>query len=488
MPLRTNRRTRNSDTMTRMFGTNGIRGVVNRDMNIQLAMQVGKATGACFRGTIAIAKDTRVSSDMISMAVVSGLMSVGCDVRDLGMVPTPALQYYVKTHGDVVAGIMITASHNPPEFNGIKVISGDGTEASHEEEEAIENMFDQEIPNVVPNDVGQVRIITSAGDEYVDSIVSKVDVKAIAAADLTVVLDCANGASCYTSPLLLKKLGVRGISLNASARGEFPGHPSEPTEENLADLKKLVKDTHANLGIAHDGDADRCVFVDNKGNFIPGDLSLALMSRLMLQKLDAENAEDSDRAEDPEEGLKRELVTPVSTSSIIDDIAADGDASVIRTAVGSPNVARRMIADNAVFGGEENGGLIFPDHQYCRDGGMTLARMLENVARNGSLSKQIETLPVYHTVKYKIHCDKSLYDAVLEAVSQNNSSLRQDNTDGLKLLFDDGWVHIRPSGTEPLYRIYAESKDENRAKELADRYFSEVSEIIESCIPAEPTE
>ena len=263
--------------MTKMFGTNGIRGVVNKDMNIGLAMQVGKAIGACFPGIVAIAQDTRVSSEMISMAVTSGLLSVGCDVRDLGMIPTPALQYYVKTHGDVVAGVMITASHNPPEFNGIKVISGDGTEASPQEEKAVEDKFDELIPGVPPTAVGQVRKISSAGDDYVDSIVSKVDVRSIADANLTVVLDCANGASCYTSPLLLKKLGVRAISLNASARGEFPGHPSEPTEDNLADLKKLVKDTHANLGIAHDGDADRCVFVDNKGNFVPGDQTLALL-------------------------------------------------------------------------------------------------------------------------------------------------------------------------------------------------------------------
>lgn len=263
--------------MTRLFGTNGVRGVVGADMNVQLAMQVGKAVGVCLPGTVAIAKDTRISSDMISMAVISGLMSVGCDVRDLGMIPTPALQYYVATHGDVSAGVMITASHNPPEFNGIKVVSGDGTEASHEEEQAIEQKFDEEIPNVPHTDVGELRTVSSAADDYVDAIVSKVDAGAIAAAGLTVVLDCANGASCYTSPLLLKRLGVRGITLNASARGEFPGHPSEPTEENLSDLRKLVKDTRANLGIAHDGDADRCIFVDNKGSYVPGDISLAIM-------------------------------------------------------------------------------------------------------------------------------------------------------------------------------------------------------------------
>lgn len=189
---------------------------------------------------------------------------------------------------------------------------------------------------------------------------------------------------------------------------------------------------------------------------------------------------------DPEDtGTSAEIVTPVSTSSVIDDVAADAGAAVVRTAVGSPNVARRMIADNAVFGGEGNGGLIFPDHQYCRDGGMALARMLENIVRNGPLNKQVDSLPVYYTVKYKVSCEASIYDAVLDRVSRNNTTFRQDNTDGLKLLFEDGWVHIRPSGTEPLYRIYAESADQKRAKELADRYFAEVSEIIEQLRPAE---
>jgi phosphomannomutase/phosphoglucomutase len=373
------------------------------------------------------------------------------------MVPTPALQYYVKCNADVVAGVMITASHNPPEYNGIKVIAGDGTEASPEDEAAVELKYEEDISGVSWNDVGTVRNVSGAGDMYVDSIVSKVDVGLIRKAELVAVLDCSNGASCYTSPLLLKRLGVRAISLNASARGEFPGHPSEPTEDNLSDLKRLVKETHANIGIAHDGDADRCVFVDNKGLFVPGDVTLALLAKNLV-----ENAP---------EGQNKEVVTPVATSSLIDEVVKGAGGTVFRTAVGAPKVARRMIDDKAIFGGEENGGLIFPDHQFCRDGGMAVARMLETIARSGPLRKQIEALPEYFTTKLKVECSKDMYPAVKKMILANANGARIDETDGVKLTFDDGaWVLARSSGTEPLYRVYAESRDKDRAASLASHY------------------
>ena len=455
--------------MTKMFGTNGVRGVVNEDMNAKLALQMGKAIGSCFPGIIAIAKDTRVSSDMLSMAVISGLTTVGCDVRDLGMIPTPALQLYVKTHGEVVAGVMITASHNPPEYNGIKVIAGDGTEASTEQEAAVEAKYDEEIQGVSWSRVGSVRKVTGAAEEYIDSIISKVDVNLIRSAGFTAVVDCANGASCYTSPLLLQKLGVRAIALNASANGEFPGHNSEPTEDNLSDLKKLVKDVKADIGIAHDGDADRCVFVDNKGNFVSGDITLALMAMALLE---ANNG--------------GEVVTPVATSSLIDEVVVRGNGTVARTAVGSPKVARRMIDDHAVFGGEGNGGLIFPAHQYCRDGGMAVAYMLEFLAKgNTTLRKKIDELPVYYGVKKKIPCPMTLKSAVYDYIRSVTTTVKKDETDGIKLLFGNGWVHIRASGTEPQFRVESESADEVVANQLSEKYEKLVSDFITANTPSE---
>jgi phosphomannomutase/phosphoglucomutase len=391
---------------------------------------------------------------MISSAVASGIMAMGCDVMFLGVVPTPALQYFVKTHDDVCGGVMITASHNPPEFNGIKCISADGTEASAMEESMIEDAYSRELEGVEWSKVGEVRDITGAGEAYIDAIISKVDAEAIREAGLTVVLDCANGAAFETTPLLLKKLGVRAVTLNCNPQGEFPGHNSEPTEDNLTDLMSLVHAMGANLGIAHDGDADRCVFIDDKGTYVPGDKTLALISKSIL---------DSNPG-----GV---VVTPVATSSLVKEIVESNGGRLITTAVGSPVVARTMIKEDGVFGGEENGGLIFPDMQFCRDGGMAIARMLEAIISNGPLSEQLSVLPVYHTVKSKLHCPNNMKsDLAMHFATSVDDDVTVDTTDGVKLIYDDGWVLLRASGTEPLFRVYSESKDRAVAESRAQKY------------------
>ncbi|MDR0309882.1 MAG: phosphoglucosamine mutase, partial [Candidatus Methanoplasma sp.] len=208
----------------RLFGTNGIRGVINEGMTSDLALHVGKAIGTVMGGTVAIATDTRISADMIRTAVSAGIMSVGVDVLDLGVIPTPALQYYVKTHGNVKGGVMITASHNPPEFNGIKCISQDGTETSREEEEKIEEQYPKDIPCASWNMTGSMSRVSGVAEEYVDAIISMVDADSIRKAGLKVCLDCANGAAYETAPLLLRKLNVRAVTINCNPQGEFPGH------------------------------------------------------------------------------------------------------------------------------------------------------------------------------------------------------------------------------------------------------------------------
>ncbi len=446
--------------MTKMFGTNGVRGVVNQDMNASLALQMGKAIGNVMPGTVAIACDTRDSCAMLKSAVSSGLMAVGCNVLDLGIVPTPAIQYYVKTH-EVSAGVMITASHNPPEFNGIKVIAADGTEASHDQESQIEETYDTEVPAVAWNKVGKYTVVSGAGDAYVDAVIAKLDVESIRHANLTVVLDCTNGAAFYTSPLLLKKLGVRAITLNSNPQGEFPGHLSEPTEDNLQDLLKMVKATDAVLGIAHDGDADRCVFVDGDGNYVPGDKTLAILGRSLV----AANGGGT-------------VVTPVATSSVVDEVVTGVGGSVVRTAVGSPVVARKMSEIGGIFGGEENGGLIFADHQYCRDGAMAIGRMLENIIKNGPLKEQVASLPVYYTVKKKMACPNDMKEKVLQYLDVETVDIAKDRSDGLKLLIGNDWVLARASGTEPIFRVYAESKNKAVAEELASKYLKLAQDYV----------
>lgn len=450
----------------KMFGTNGIRGVANEYLSCELALQVGKAIATVLGpGPIALAMDTRVSSPMVRSSVSSGLMAMGVDVHDLGMVPTPALQYYVKTHDDVSGGVMITASHNPPEFNGIKCISADGTECSHEEESAIEDAYGTELAGAPWDRVGTIIRVPGADEVYIDAVVAKVDADAIRSAGLTVVLDCANGASVLTSPMLMRALGVRAVTINGNPDGLFPGHYSEPTEDNLRDLKRMVVGIGADLGIAHDGDADRCVFVTGKGEYVPGDRSLALIARSLV----AANGGG-------------EVVTTVATSSVVGDVVEAEGGTMAYTAVGSPVVARRMIEDKGIFGGEENGGLIFSDHQFCRDGAMAAARMLEAVARNGPLQDQVDTLPKYCTVKDAVACTDEVKPLVIGRMAEMHRDLRLNTVDGLRIDYDDGWVLLRPSGTEPKFRIYSESKDPEVARSRADMFKAEFEGIVSTLI------
>ncbi len=445
----------------RLFGTNGVRGVINEDMNVQMAMGLGKAIGTFMTGRVAIGNDPRTSADMIKSAVSCGLMSAGAEVVDLGMVPTPAVQFYVKENG-LSGGVMITASHNPPEFNGIKCIDSDGTEMPRFKEEEIERIyFSRDFRSCDWMRVGGLCRASGAVESYLRNIVSLVDADTIRGAGLTVVLDCANGAGSISTPLLLNDLNVRAITLNANPQGTFPGHPSEPVEAHLQDLIALVKASDADLGIAHDGDADRTIFVDDKGRYLYGDKSLAIVAEYMVR----ENGGGT-------------VVTPVSSSLAVEDVVKRAGGDIIYTRVGSPIVARKMIEIGALFGGEENGGLIFPEHQYCRDGAMTVAKVLEIVAKEGPLSALVDKVPQYCQVKRKIACPDERKGTVLDELLDYYCSETVDTTDGVKIIYNGGWTLVRPSGTEPLFRIYSEAKTEGDAIRHSEECEAVLSELL----------
>ncbi|MBS3781200.1 MAG: phosphoglucosamine mutase [Candidatus Thermoplasmatota archaeon] len=449
--------------MTELFGTNGVRGTINKDMDTDLALQLGKAIGTWIGKDkeVAIGTDTRASNYMLKNAVSSGLMATGCDVIDLGEVPTPALQFYTKGLADF--GVAITASHNPPEFNGIKCVNDDGTELIGWMEEEIEDIyFSKDFDLVGWDEVGKKKS-DDALDLYSAAIKEKIDEEAIRKAEPKVILDCANGAGCHLTPYLLRELGCEVVTLNAQPDGFFPGHNSEPIKENLQDLIRLTSETDADLGIAHDGDADRTIFIDEDGGYIHGDRTLTLVA----EKLVKENKGGT-------------VVTPVSSSSSVADVVEENGGELIYTAVGSPIVARRMIEENAIFGGEENGGLIFADHQFCRDGSMTAAKIVEMVAKEGKLSDMIEELPQYFLEKRGVECPDELKDPLLERLKEIYSETDHDDTDGLKIYYDEGWVLIRASGTEPKYRIYSEATDEIKAERLADEHQTKVEDILKS--------
>lgn len=451
--------------MTRLFGTNGIRGVVGKDMTADLAVRVGHAIGTHFGpGSVALARDPRLSGPMLARAVAAGLMASGLEVIDLGMVPTPCAQYYVHTHTGLKGGVVITASHNPREFNGIKALDAQGMEMAREEEEAIEAVYFQETFTAADwSAVGDLRSDSNAADHYLRGILSKVDVDAIRRRRLTVVADPANGAGCATTPYLLSALGCRVLTVNGQPDGAFPGRLPEPTVEHIGDLMRMVVEAKADLGVAHDGDADRAIFVDEKGSFLYGDKSLALLARAELAS---------------HVGL---VVTPVSTSSVLEEVVNAAGGHLVRTRVGSPIVARTMLAQGAVFGGEENGGIIFPAHQFCRDGGMTLAKMLEVLSKEGKpLSALAASLPQYSLQKVAVEVPVEKREATLASLLRLVEGREVDTTDGVKIRAPDGWVLVRPSGTEPLFRVYAEAKSPERAKALA----AEGAELVRRAVTA----
>ncbi len=445
--------------MPRLFGTNGVRGVTNDDMNVELALNLGRAVGTYFDGDVAIGTDTRTSNDMLKQALVAGVTSTGCDVYDAGMVPSPVLQYYVKQH-ELAAGVIITASHNPPEFNGIKVVAGDGTELDAATEEQIEDIYFSESWQCSAwHHVGVVQSIAAIGS-YLDGVAASVDGAAIAERQFTVVADCGNGAGCVAYPYLLRQLGCRVITLNAQPDGTFPGRDAEPVEDNVGELIALMQRSDADMGVAYDGDADRAIFVDENGRYISGDKTLAVTAAHAVEQQGGT------------------VVTPVSTSSCVEDMVVAKGGTVTYTRVGSPIVARRMIDLDATFGGEENGGLIFPGHQYCRDGGMATAALLEIMAlREEPLSSLADEVPDYALVKTKVACPSEQKQAVMEAFIDGEAG-EVDTTDGAKLYFDDAWVLVRPSGTEPIIRVYVEASGQQRAEELAGRYKKRVAGLV----------
>lgn len=457
--------------MTKLFGTNGIRGIVNEDMNCNLALDIGKAWGTYLkkinkRPNVAIGTDARLSNHMLKNAISAGLMATGCDVVDIDVVPTPTLQYTIREK-NFDSGVIITSSHNPPEFNGIKGVASDGTEFSKDVEEEIEKIYFDENFNLANwKDVGKLSTWDGASELYINGILAAVDVDLIKNKNYHVVLDCGNGAGCDVAPALLEKLGCKITKLYCEPDGTFPGHNSEPLPENLQDLIKKVPEVDADLGAAQDGDADRAIFVDEKGNYIWGDKSLALGAKYATKENNG--------------GIN---VTPVTTSSCFKDVVEEYGGTVIDTRVGSPIVARVMMEKNAVFGGEENGGLIFPEMQYCRDSAMSIAKILEIMAKEDkSLSELIDGIPKYEVFKTKMPCPNDKKEIVMKTLADqtkdDSSVIKVDETDGVKLYVKDGWVLMRPSGTEPIFRVYSESKDKNKAEELAKTYKKLAEEII----------
>ncbi len=447
--------------MAKFFGTNGIRGVFSEDLTLEFVHDMTLAIGTHFeKGPVLIGFDGRDSSPVICKVVSSALNSIGLDCNVAGIVPTPCLEFAVKTLG-YSGGIMITASHNPPQYNGIKPAASDGVEISREDELIIEDIYIQK------NWIKNCKNWCATGKEeraietYLKGIISQVDSKLIESKNFKVVLDLGNGAQAVSAPDFCKIMQCETILINQNIDGNFPGRGSEPTPQNLSELSKTVVENNADLGIAFDGDGDRSIFCDNKGNILTGDKSALVLIQHILKK-----------------SPNSLIVTCLNSGSNAEVLAEKFNSKVIRTKVGSVEVSRKMVPSDALIGFEENGGFMYGKHNQVRDGCMTLALMLDLLATSGkSLSDEIAILPPSFTTKDKVSCSP-------ENVSKLFSSLKEefpssDTTDGIKITIDPkNWVMIRPSGTEPIVRVYAEAESQEKLDVLMSEYLKKVKSII----------
>ncbi|HET7323678.1 MAG TPA: phosphoglucosamine mutase, partial [Halococcus sp.] len=306
----------------RLFGSSGTRGIANREVTPEFCLRIGLAVGTVMDDRVAVGRDTRKTGKMLADAAVSGLMSVGCAVDRLGELPTPATQFYAEREG--IPAVMITASHNPPEYNGVKLIGRDGIELSVERLERIEDVFDEECVERVPwNETGDSRTIEGARRAYIEELIASVERERIADANLTIALDPGHGAGALTSPRIFRELGCDVRTVNAQPDGTFPGRDPEPIPENLTDLGRLVRATDADVGIAHDGDADRAIFFDEHGQYIEGDATFAALAAASLE-------------------LDDTTVSAVTVSKRLVDVTERAGADLELTPVGSTRIISRV--------------------------------------------------------------------------------------------------------------------------------------------------
>ncbi len=439
-----------------LFGSSGTRGVANVELTPELAISVARAAGTYWAADrVAIARDTRTTGPMLAAAVASGLSSVGVTAVRLGVVPTPGVQAYAER--ERIPGVIVTASHNPPEYNGIKLVGPDGVELGVDALEALEEaVLGDDIEPADWESVGDITRVEGTNRRYVEAVLAAVDSTDIEDAGLTVALDPGNGAGALTSPDFLRELGCRVVTINAQPDGRFPGRDPEPVPEHLDGLRRLVRAADADLGIAHDGDADRAIFVDERGEYIEGDAALAALAAADLRGDDV-------------------TVSAVNVSQRLVDVVDRAGARLELTPIGSTRIMERIrelrkAGEHVPIAGEGNGGVIFPDYRLARDGAYTAAKFLQLVADRPA-SEIVAEYDGYENIRINVGYEtEAERDRLLEAAADyaRSSEAELSTLDGYRLDFGDGWVLVRPSGTEPLIRIYAEARDGERARELAE--------------------
>ena len=448
-----------------MVSVSGFRGRVGDPLTPELVTALAAGFGSFLlrRGEgrkLLVGRDSRTSGPMFARSVTAGLQSVGCEVVELGVVPTPTLLLAVK-ESDAVGGIGVTASHNPGEWNALKFASGEGIFLDAEVMSAFQEYLQTQEPiRAKWDEIGDIRTDPGAVDRHLERILTLplLDVPALKLRGFRVALDCVNGAGGRIMPQLLKALGCTVAGIGMKPHGRFSRDP-EPTAANLGELGEAVRSAGADFGFAVDPDVDRLSLVDGEGLPLGEDLTLALASAVVLKRTPGT------------------VVTNLSTSQVVEDVARELGGEVIRAPVGEIYVARSMQAVGAVVGGEGNGGIILPNVNFTRDAPLGAALILQHLLDEGmGLREAANRWPKYSIVKRKVSFPRESLPEAYSALEEDFSPPGVDRTDGLRLAWPEGrvWVHIRPSGTEPVVRLIAEGPTKEEALALLTR----VSEVL----------
>jgi phosphomannomutase len=440
-----------------MVSVSGIRGRVGEALTPEVVARYAAGFGAWASSKgesrkIVVGRDSRVSGPMFHRAVLSALQSVGCDVIDIGLTTTPTCQLAVEHH-HAAGGLMISASHNPIEWNALKFIGPTGLFLENAEGVEMRALVESGIPRARWDQLGQIDPDDGAIQRHIDRVLSipYLDVEGIRQRRFSVALDCVRGAGAIIMPQLLDRLGCRVIAINLETDGLFP-RPPEPVAENLGELERLVLRAGATIGFAVDPDVDRLALVSDAGKAIGEDFTLALAARVVLRHRPGP------------------VVTNLSTSRIVEDVASAAGVPVIRAPVGEVNVAVRMRDEHAPVGGEGNGGVILSEVHLGRDAPVGAALLLQLLHEdNMTLSQIVSSLPRYAIVKDKLDRPNASLDTVYDALRSAFPGATADTQDGLRLSWPDRWVHVRPSGTEPIVRVIAEAPTNREALELVRR-------------------
>lgn len=436
----------------------GIRGVVGETLSCDevLRLAAAYAQAVCSgRGTVILGRDSRPTGTMFSQAVAAGLRGAGCDVLDLGLVPTPTVPL-ILAQTRAAGGIQVSASHNPIQWNALKFFLPSGRNVDQAALDSILSVFRAGPIGRSWEGCGSYARREDACREHIERVLAVVDAGLIRRRAFTVLIDSVNGAGSESGPELLRRLGCRVVPVFTRPDQPFPRDP-EPTARNVAMTGALVRAANADIGFVQDPDADRLAIIDDRGCYIGEEYTLVLCA---AARLGAEHLA----------GRSGVAVTNLSTSRMLEDVAARYGARVVRSAVGEANVVDAMEQEGAVIGGEGNGGVIEPRVVWCRDSLTGMALVLEHLARCGqSLSQAVEAIPRYHMHKEKVPWDRARIGALIQSIKASALACGAalDERDGLKLSWSDRWLHVRASGTEPASRIIAEAPSQDGAQALA---------------------